>query len=228
MRRAIYTPVRKLESLSAPAIKICGLRTPKTLEAAINARADYAGFVFFPSSPRHVEPNDVAELGARAEGRIGRVGMFVDADDATLADAVRAARLDVLQLHGSEPPERAGQLRARFGLPVWKALSVTSQEDVAGANRYAGAADLILFDAKTPKGAALPGGMGLSFDWNLVAGWNGQLPWGLAGGLTPGNVGEAVRLTGAALVDTSSGVESEPGVKDMDKIAAFCKAAWLS
>jgi phosphoribosylanthranilate isomerase len=153
------------------------------------------------------------------------VGVFVDADDSLYAEAVAAGRLDVLQLHGEEPPERAGQIRARFGLPVWKVLSVASQDDVARAKAYAGAADVILFDARTPKGAALPGGMGLSFDWSLVANWKGPLPWGLAGGLTPGNVAEAVRLTGAPLVDTSSGVESAPGLKDVDKIATFCKAA---
>ena len=125
-------------------------------------------------------------------------------------------------------PDRAAQLRAQFGLPVWKALSVAAKADVERAHAYAGAADLILFDAKTPKGAALPGGMGLSFDWSLVAHWKGPLAWGLAGGLTPDNVAEAVRLTGAPLVDTSSGVESAPGVKDVDKIAAFCKAAQTS
>jgi len=211
--------------MKAPAVKICGLKTPETLDAAIRARADYAGFNFFPPSPRHLAPADAAALGARAEGRITRVGVFVDAGDAMIADAVAAAQLDVLQLHGKEPPERAAQLKARYGLPVWKVLSVASKDDVARAGAYAGAADFILFDAKTPKGAALPGGMGLSFDWSLVARWKGPLAWGLAGGLTPANVAEAVRLTGAPLVDTSSGVESEPGVKDVDKIAAFCKAA---
>lgn len=216
-----------MQGLSTPAIKICGLKTPETLDAAIGARADYAGFNFFPPSPRHVAPGDAARLGARAEGRITRVGVFVDADDAALAEAVAAARLDVLQLHGKETPERAAQIRARFGLPVWKVMSVTTKDDVAGADRYAGAANLVLFDAKTPKGATLPGGMGLSFDWGLVARWKGALAWGLAGGLTPDNVAEAVRLTGAPLVDTSSGVESETGVKDVDKIAAFCKAARL-
>lgn len=210
--------------MSRVAIKICGLTDPAALEAAIKARADYAGFVFFPPSPRNLSLNDAAALAARAEGRITRVGLFVDADDATIADALAAARLDALQLHGKETPERAGQLKARFGLPVWKALSVAAKEDVARADAYAGAADLVLFDAKTPKGA-LPGGMGLSFDWSLVANWKGPLAWGLAGGLTPENVAEAARLTGAPLIDTSSGVESAPGVKDIDRIAAFCAAA---
>lgn len=210
--------------MPAPAIKICGLNTPQALDAAIAARADYGGFVFFARSPRHLSLADAAALGARAEGRIARVGLFVDADDAAIAEAVAAARLDALQLHGQESPERAAQLKARFGLPVWKALSVAAQGDVLRAAAYAGAADLLLFDAKTPKGT-LPGGMGLSFDWNLVAGFKGPVAWGLAGGLTPVNVAEAVRLTGAPLVDTSSGVESAPGVKDDALIAAFCAAA---
>ena len=211
--------------MPAPAIKICGLTTPQALDAAIAARADFAGFVFFPPSPRNLSLGDSAALTARAEGRIKRVGLFVDADDAAIAEAVAAARLDALQLHGQETPERAAQLKARFDLPVWKALSIAAKADVARANAYAGAADLVLFDAKTPKDAALPGGMGLSFDWSLVAYWKGPMAWGLAGGLTADNVAEAIRQTGAPLVDTSSGVESAPGVKDVDKIAAFCKAA---
>ncbi|KHK91029.1 phosphoribosylanthranilate isomerase [Novosphingobium malaysiense] len=205
------------------AIKICGISTPMALEAAIRARADHAGFVFFPKSPRHVSPAQAAELAERAKGRIARVGLFVDADDATLAEAVEAADLDVLQLHGKETPERAAQLRARFGRKVWKALPVASADDVERARAYAGAIDMLLFDAKTPTGA-LPGGMGLSFDWGLVAGWKGATAWGLAGGLTPDNVAEALAITQAPLVDTSSGVESAPGVKDEDRIAAFCAA----
>ena len=205
------------------AIKICGISTPVALEAAIRARADYAGFVFFPKSPRNVTPAQAAELAVRAKGRIARVGLVVDADDAALAEAVEAADLDVLQLHGKETPERAAQLRARFGLQVWKALPVASADDVERARVYAGAVDLLLFDAKTPADA-LPGGMGLSFDWSLVAGWKGATAWGLAGGLTPDNVAEALAMTQAPLVDTSSGVESAPGVKDEDMIAAFCAA----
>jgi phosphoribosylanthranilate isomerase len=209
--------------MPTPAIKICGITTPASLDAAIRARADHVGFVFFARSPRYVEPTAAAALGTRAEGRIGKVGLFVDADDALLGEAVDSAGLTAIQLHGSESPERAALIRARFGIPVWKALSVTGAQDVARASAYAGAADLILFDAKTPAGT-LPGGMGLSFDWSLVAGWKGPLAWGLAGGLTPANVGEAVRLTGAPLVDTSSGVETAPGVKDDSLIAAFCAA----
>lgn len=211
--------------MSTVAIKICGLTDAAALDAAIRARADYAGFNFFPPSPRHLTSADAAALSARAEGRIKRVGVFVDADDATIAEALAAARLDALQLHGDETPGRAAQLKAQFGLPVWKALAVTNADDVARAGSYAGAADLVLFDAKTPKGAMLPGGMGLSFDWSLVARWKGPLAWGLAGGLTPENVAEAVRLTGAPLVDTSSGVESAPGVKDGGRITAFAQAA---
>jgi len=210
--------------LSAVGIKICGLTRPDTLEAAIRARADYAGFHFFPPSPRFLPLAGARELAGRADGRIGRVGVFVDADDAAIAEAVAAARLDAIQLHGAETPERAAQVKARFGLPVWKVVSVASAADVAKASAYAGAADFILFDAKTPKGAALPGGMGLAFDWSLVAGWKGPLPWGLAGGLNPDNVADAIRLADAPMVDTSSGVESAPGVKDAGRIAAFCAA----
>lgn len=210
--------------MPTPEIKICGISEPGALDAAIKGRAAYAGFVFFPPSPRNVSPAEAAALSARAENHIRRVGLFVDANDAAIGDAVAAARLDVLQLHGKESPERAAHLRARFGLPVWKALPVASAENIARAQTYAGAIDMVLFDAKTPEGS-LPGGMGLSFDWSLVANWKGPLAWGLAGGLTPENVAQAVQLTGAPLVDTSSGVESAPGIKDIDRIAAFCAAA---
>lgn len=209
--------------MTGPAIKICGIASPAALDAVIAARADHAGLVFFPPSPRNVTLTDPAALGARAAGRIGRVGLFVDADDALLADAVAAARLDAIQLHGHEPPQRAAELRARFGIPVWKALSIASADDVAKAAAYVGAVDLVLFDAKTPKGT-LPGGMGLSFDWSLLAAWKAPCAWGLAGGLSADNVAEAVRQTGTPLVDASSGVESAPGVKDAGKIAAFCGA----
>ena len=211
--------------MDKPAIKICGITTLAALDAAIAARAEYAGFNFFPPSPRFLSPGDARKLGARAAGRIGEVGVFVNPDDTMLAEAIAAAGLDAVQLHGEESPARAAQVRAQFGLPVWKVLPVASAGDVARAADYAGAADLILFDAKTPKGAALPGGMGLSFDWSLLAAWKGPMAWGLAGGLTPANVAEAAQATGAPLLDTSSGVESAPGVKDVDKIAAFCKAA---
>lgn len=207
-------------------IKICGLTTAPALDAAIAARADFAGFVFHPPSPRHLSLTAAAALAdrtlGRADGGIARVGLFVDATSATIAEAIAAARLDILQLHGHESPDMVGQLKARFGLPVWKAISVASRDDVAGAAAYA-AADLVLFDAKTPKGT-LPGGMGLAFDWSLLTAWKGGA-WGLAGGLTPANVADAVRQTGASLVDTSSGVESAVGVKDAGLIREFCRAA---
>lgn len=207
-----------------PAIKICGLTTPDALEATVTARADFGGFVFHPPSPRFLSLSQAAQLGAQAQGRIGKVGLFVDAGDDAIGEAIAAAGLELLQLQGSESPARTAEIRARFGLPVWKAVSVATAEDVSRAASYADAADFILFDAKTPKGA-LPGGLGLSFDWTLLAAWTGQLPWGLAGGLNPQNVAEAIRLTGALLVDVSSGVQSTPETKDPVKIAAFCKAA---
>ena len=204
-------------------IKICGIATRAALEAARAARADHVGLVFYPPSPRHLTSVQAAGL-AQADPQADRIGLFVDADDAVIGEAAAAGRLAAVQLHGSETPERVAQIRARFGRPAWKALPVASAADVARADAYAGAADLILFDARTPTGT-LPGGMGLAFDWSLLASYRGALPWGLAGGLDPGNVGRAIRVTGASLVDTSSGVESAPGVKDVDLIRAFCQAA---
>ncbi len=206
-----------------PLTKICGLNTPESLDATMKARADYAGLNFYAPSPRYVTPAQAAVLAARATGRILTVGVYVDPEDAFLADTVTAAKLNAIQLHGSETPERLARIKAHFGVPVWKVLSITCTEDVKRADLYRDTADFILFDAKTPKGA-LPGGMGLTFDWSLLAAYRGPLPWGLAGGLTPANVADALRQTSAPLVDTSSGVESAPGVKDVDKIAAFCKA----
>ena len=205
-------------------IKICGVNTPQALDAVIAARADFVGFNFFPPSPRHVGLTDLMALAQHAGKGIGKVGVYVDPDDELLAATIAAGALEAIQLHGSETPERAAQVRARFGKPVWKVLSVATAEDVARAQAYSGAADFILFDAKTPKDAKLPGGMGLRFDWSLLKQYRGGLPWGLAGGLTPGNVAQAIAETGAPLVDTSSGVESAPGVKDIAKIAAFCAA----
>lgn len=210
--------------MPAPRIKLCGLTDAAALDAAIAARADYAGFNFYPPSPRYLTPAKAMDLGARAAGRIGRVGVFVDAADAAIAEAVTAAQLNAIQLHGSESPQRAAELRAGFGLPVWRVIGVATADDIGKASAYVGAADFILFDAKTPKGT-LPGGMGLAFDWNLLAGLKIALPWGLAGGLTSANVAEAARLTGAPLVDAASGIESAPGVKDPTRIAAFCAAA---
>ena len=209
--------------MPTPKIKICGIRTAPTLDAAIRARADHVGLVFFAKSPRAVTPREAAALAAHSGPRVSRIGLFVDADDALIAEAVAAGQLDGLQLHGHETPARAAAVRAQFGLPVWKAVPIASADDVTAAAAYADAADLILFDAKTPKGT-LPGGMGLAFDWSLLSTWKLPVPWGLAGGLTPENVADAVRQTGAPLVDTSSGVESAPGEKDESRIAAFCAA----
>lgn len=208
--------------MAGPLIKICGITTRDALSATIEARASHVGFNFFPPSPRFLALTDAPALAAQAEGRLTRVGVFVDADDALLGDAVTAGRLDAIQLHGHEDPARAAAIRARFAKPVWKVISVAGPGDVAKADAYAGVADFILFDAKTPKGAALPGGLGLAFDWNLLRAYKGPLPWGLAGGLSPTNVADAVSETGTTLVDVSSGVESAPGVKDADRIRTFC------
>lgn len=210
--------------MPAPLIKICGLTEAATLEAAIAARADYAGFNFCPPSLRYLNLSSARDLGARAAGRIARVGLFVDADFGAIGQAVAACSLDALQLHGSETPDAVAALKQQHGLPVWKVIPVAGADDLAKAARYAPVADLILLDAKTPKGA-LAGGLGLRFDWSLLAGWKAPGLWGLAGGLNPANVAEAVRITGAPLVDSASGVESAPGVKDVDLIAAFCQVA---
>jgi phosphoribosylanthranilate isomerase len=210
--------------MTSVAIKICGITTPEALDAAIGARADYVGFNFYAPSPRNLRLKEAAELGPRATGRITKVGVFVDAEDQVIADAVEAAGLEVLQLHGAETPQRVAEVKARFGLPAWKVLPISAGRDVGLATAYKDAADFILFDAKTPKGA-LPGGMGLAFDWSLLALYRGGMPWGVAGGLTPENVAEAITITGAPLVDTSSGVESAVGIKDLGRIRAFCAAA---
>lgn len=205
--------------------KICGLRTPADVEAAAAAGAGYVGLVFFPRSPRHLELPAARDLALAAPVGLAKVGLVVDADDATLQAITDAVPLDMLQLHGRESPARVAAVKARFGLPVMKALGVAEAADLAAIAEYEAVADQILIDAKAPKGAALPGGNGLAFDWRLIAGRQWQRPWMLAGGLTPGNVAEAVRLTGAAQVDVSSGVESAPGVKEAARIAAFVAAA---
>lgn len=201
--------------------KICGLTTPETLDAALAHGAAHVGFVFFPPSPRHLSLDRAAGLAARVPGHVGKVGVFVDPDDALLDAALAAARLDAVQLH-KVTPERAAAIRAR--VPVWAAVAVKTRADLATARPFAGAVDRILYDAKTPEGAALPGGMGVRFDWELLRGHRHPLPWALSGGLDPATVAEAARITGATLVDVSSGVETAPGVKDVDKIAAFLKA----
>jgi len=203
--------------------KICGLSTPETLDAAVRHGASHVGFVFFAKSPRNLDPDQAAALIRRVPGHVQKVGVFVDPDDALLDRAI-AAGLTAVQLHGDESPERAAAIRARHKVDVWKAISVRTRADLDGATRYRGAVDRILYDAKTPKGADLPGGMGLRFDWTLLDGFKHPLPWALSGGLDAGNVADAVGISGARLVDVSSGVESAPGVKDADKIAAFLKA----
>ena len=206
-------------------VKICGLRDAATLETAIAAGARYVGFVFFPKSPRHLELSQAAGLAALVPPGVAKTALVVDADDAMLDSLLETVPIDILQLHGAEAPERVAAIRARTGLPVMKAVGVADAGDLAALDTYAQVADQLLVDAKPPKGADLPGGNGLSFDWRLIAGRRWSVPWMLAGGLTPDNVAEAIRLTGARQVDVSSGVESAPGVKDSALIHAFCVAA---
>lgn len=203
--------------------KICGLSTADTVDAAIRHGAAHLGFNFFAASPRYVAPDAAAGLIARVPSHVASVGVFVDPDDETIERAL-AAGTTALQLHGGEPPERVAELRSRHGLDVWKAIAVRTAADLAAAKQYRGAATRILYDAKTPAGAALPGGMGLRFDWRLLEGFDHPLPWALSGGLDDDNVAEAVAVTGARLIDVSSGVESAPGIKDVDKIAAFLQS----
>jgi phosphoribosylanthranilate isomerase len=207
-------------------IKICGLSTPETLAAALDAGADLVGFVHFPKSPRHVTLDAGRALSVQARGRALRTALLVNPDDALLADAVESLDPDLIQLHGSEAPERVAAIRARFGRPVMKAVGIAESADLAAVAAYAPVADRLLLDAKPPKTAdALPGGNGLAFDWRLLAGLDPATPFMLSGGLNPENVAEAVGLTGARAVDVSSGVETRPGEKDPARIEAFVKAA---
>jgi phosphoribosylanthranilate isomerase len=204
-------------------VKVCGLSEPQTLAATIAAGADLAGFVFFPKSPRHIELDTARALGEQAAGRIGKVALTVDADDVTLDAVVAALRPDMLQLHGHESPARVAALRSRYGLPVIKAIGVATAVDIAAADTFAGVADILLFDAKPTPNAAVPGGAGVSFDWNLLRNMSAA-NWMLSGGLDPDNVAAALAQTGAPGVDVSSGVESARGVKDVGRIAAFVAA----
>ncbi len=206
--------------------KICGLSTPGTLDAALRHGAGHVGFVFFPPSPRHLGFALAEQLAARVPDHVGRVGVFVDPDDETVERAVASGRLSALQLHKTAPA-RVAAIRARMGLAIWAAVAVKTRADLDTAQGFAGAADMILYDAKTPDDASLPGGMGVRFDWSLLDGFRHPLPWALSGGLDADNVAGAVARTGATLVDVSSGVEGAPGVKDVDKIAAFLKATRL-
>ncbi len=207
------------------AAKICGLSTAEGVAAAARHGARYVGFVFYPPSRRNVTPELAGALAAVVPEGVTKVGLFVDADDASLAKALAGAPLDLLQFHGQESPERVLWAKRRFGKPVMKAIPVASPADLDQAPRYYGAADLLLFDAKPPKQAVAPGGNGLVFDWELLGGRRWPVPWMLSGGLSAGNLGEAVRITHATAVDVSSGVEREAGVKDPGKIAAFLARA---
>lgn len=210
--------------MSRIAIKICGLSTPEGVDAAIKAGASHIGMVFFAPSPRNIDFDLAASLAARVPDHVCRVGVFVDPDEELLTRAIASGSLDALQLHGKETPERAAVIGGRHKREVWKAISVKTHADLDQGRVYAGAVDMLLYDAKTPEGAALPGGMGVRFDWKLLQDFHHSLSWGLSGGLDAGSVRDAIAVTGAPLVDVSSGVESAPGIKDVDKIAAFCKA----
>ncbi len=203
--------------------KICGLSTPATVDAAVSHGASHVGFVFFPPSPRNLLFEQAGALAQRVPDHVARVGVFVDPDDETVIRATRGARLSAIQLHWSEPA-RVAHLRRLTALETWAAIPVKTCADVDAARHYVGAADRLLFDAKTPASATLPGGMGVRFDWTLLDGFRSPLPWALSGGLDAANVGEAVARTGATLVDTSSGVEDAPGVKSVDKIATFLQS----
>ncbi|MBI1181645.1 MAG: phosphoribosylanthranilate isomerase [Alphaproteobacteria bacterium] len=208
-------------------VKICGLSTPDTLQAAVDAGATYVGFVFYPRSPRAVSTAQAAALALAVPPGVRKVALFVDPSDDLLAEVLRAVPIDVIQLHGGEAPARVAEIRARTGKPVFKAIPVAGRDDVARAHAYEDAADFLLFDAKPPKsmGHALPGGNGLAFDWQLIAGEAWKRGWILSGGLTPDNVAEAMETCHATFVDVSSGVEDRPGVKNPAKIEAFVTAA---
>jgi phosphoribosylanthranilate isomerase len=204
--------------------KVCGLTTEAQVEAAAEAGAGYVGLVFFPRSPRAVTAERARELAWAAPVGVAKVGLFVDATDEELETVLDRVPLDMVQLHGRETPERVAEVRARWGLPVMKAVGIGGPEDLGRAKAYEGVADQLLLDAKAPPGAVLPGGNGVAFDWGLLKGFSSRLPWMLAGGLTPFNVAEAVRASGARQVDVSSGVESAPGVKDPALVRAFAQA----
>jgi phosphoribosylanthranilate isomerase len=204
-------------------VKICGVRTPAIFDAAAAAGADFIGLVLFAKSPRNVTVELAKALAEAARGKAGTVAVMVDPDDALIDQVAADVRPDFLQLHGAETPERVAAIKARTGRPVIKAVPVALAEDVAHASAYVGIADQILFDAKAAPGALLPGGNGVPFDWRMLSA--ARLPFALSGGLDAGNVAEAIRLTGAGLVDVSSGVETAPGVKDERLIEKFIQAA---
>ena len=205
-------------------VKICGLRTPEALAAALAGGATHVGFIFFPKSPRHVTPDQAAALREMTRGAAKEVAVTVDAEDAQLDEIVEVVKPDILQLHGKESPERVLALKARYGLPVIKALSVSEASDLERLKSYAGAADRFLLDAKPPAGSDLPGGNGVAFDWSILQRLEKGTDYLLSGGLTPANVGEALRQASPPGLDVSSGVESAPGVKDVGLIEAFFRA----
>ena len=205
-------------------VKICGLSTPETLDAALDAGADMVGFMFFPASPRHLGLGAARDLAARVRGRAQKVAVSVDADDAALENAIDAVRPDLLQLHGKETTARIRDIKAKFGVPVMKVISVETSADLASVSGYAAVADRILFDARAPKDATRPGGLGVPFDWHLLENLKLAVPFMVSGGINAANVAEALRLTRAPGVDVSSGVESAPGVKDIALIGAFIAA----
>ncbi|HEX7776842.1 MAG TPA: phosphoribosylanthranilate isomerase [Parvibaculum sp.] len=208
-------------------VKICGLSTPETVKAAVAAGADAIGFNFYARSPRYVSPELAAELATLVPKDVLKVALAVDADDATLDKIVAALEPDILQLHGEETPERLVELKRRYGITLMKVIPISGPEDPARASIYRDSADLLLFDAKAPKSMpnAMPGGNGLVFDWSLLANQKPETPWMLSGGLTPENVGEAIRISGAEAVDVASGVEDAPGRKNPELIAKFIRAA---
>jgi phosphoribosylanthranilate isomerase len=207
--------------------KICGLKTAESVAIAVAHGADLIGFNFFRKSPRYVEPDAAGALGHAMPARVLKTVLLFDDDDARIAAILAAAPLDLLQLHGSETPERVAAIKARFGLPVMKVIKVRDRSDIARAADYQAVADRLLFDAQPPAGMknALPGGNAVSFDWTLLRGFRSQLPWMLSGGLTPGNLAEAVRRSGAPALDVSSGVEDRPGEKNLSKIKEFLEVA---
>lgn len=206
-------------------VKICGIRDREVLESAVEGGAAAVGFVFVAGSPRRISPDAAARLSSGVPSGVLKVGLFVNAPDETIGQAVEASALDALQLHGRETPERVAEVRERFGRKVWKALPVARQEDVSAAFAFEEAADCLLFDSQPPKGGRLPGGNARAFDWSLLAAPLPDLPWMLSGGLTAGNVEEAVRISGARMIDLSSGVERSRGVKDPALVRAFLEKA---
>jgi phosphoribosylanthranilate isomerase len=205
-------------------VKICGLSTPDTLDVTLDAGADMVGFVFFPPSPRNISFDQARLLGEHVKGRARKVALTVDADDAHLDKIIEALKPDMLQLHGHETPQRVAAVRESFGLPVMKALAIETKTDLAAIPNYI-VADRLLFDARPPREATRPGGLGKPFDWHLLENLDLSIPFMLSGGLHAGNVAEALAITRAPGVDVSSGVESAPGVKDVEKIRAFIRAA---